>query len=133
MPRGGRRDHGCCKIDDHRMIILGGRGAYDNRLSRGMIYDARTEIWTPLPNDMPRPLRNFGIAGNDKYVCVIGGMTNCSRLSKAMYQLSLETFEWTFMAPMVTARFRFATVWKGDYIYVFVGVGSVWWLLFEFS
>ena len=132
MPQGGRHDHGCCKIDDHCMIIMGGINT-DGTLSSGMIYDARTKLWTPLLNDMPETLRNFGIAGNDKYVCVIGGMTNCSRLSKAMYQLSLETFEWTFMAPMVTARFRFATVWKGDYIYVFVGVGSVWWLLFEFS
>ena len=44
-------------------------------LSSGMIYDARTELWTSLPNDMPEPLRNFGIAGNDKYMFVIGGMT----------------------------------------------------------
>ena len=132
MPQGGRHDHGCCKIDDHCMIIMGGINT-DGILSSGMIYDARTELWTPLPNDMPDPLRNFGIAGNDKYVFVIGGMTNLGRLSKAVYQLSLETFEWTFMAPMGTARFRLAAVRKGDYIYVFGGVGSVWWLLFEFS
>ena len=132
MPQGGRHDHGCCKIDDHCMIIMGGINT-DGILSSGMIYDARTELWTPLPNDMPDPLRNFGIAGNDKYVFVIGGMTNLGRLSKAVYQLSLETFEWTFMAPMGTARFRFAAVQKGDYIYVFGGVVSVRWLLFEFS
>ena len=119
----GRYDHGCCKIDDHRMIILGGRNAYAKTLSSGMIYDVRTELWTPLPNDMPKSLRDFGIAGNDKYVFIIGGESP-GRLSKAVYRLSLETFEWTTMAPMGTVRNRFAAVRKGDYIYVFGGSGN---------
>ena len=119
----GRYDHGCCKIDDHRMIILGGRNAYAKTLSSGMIYDVRTELWTPLPNDMPKSLRDFGIAGNDKYVFIIGGESP-GRLSKAVYRLSLETFEWTTMAPMDTVRNRFAAVRKGDYIYVFGGSGN---------
>ena len=133
MPQGGRYDHGCCEIDGHRMIIVGGANTDSNILSCGMIYDVRTELWTPLPNDMPEPLRNFGIVGNDKYVLVIGCMTPRGGFSKAVYWLSLGTFEWTFMAPMGTARFRFAAVQKGDYIYVFGGVVSVRWLLFEFS
>ena len=123
MPRGGRHDHCCCEIDDHRIIIVGGLDAYENILSSGMIYDARTELWTPLPNDMPEPLYSFGIAGNDKYVFVIGGMANRG-LSKAVYRLSLETYEWTTMAPMGTARWRLAAVRKGDCIYVFGGVGK---------
>ena len=48
------------------MIIFDGRDADGNMLSRGMIYDARIELWTPLPNDMPKSLHCFGIAGNDK-------------------------------------------------------------------
>ena len=74
MPQGGRRDHGCCEIDDRRMIIVGGLDAVNDSLASGMIYDARTELWTPLPNDMPEPLRSFGIAGNDEYVIVFGGL-----------------------------------------------------------
>ena len=121
MPQGGRYDHGCCEIDGHRMIIVGGANTDSNILSCGMIYDARTELWTPLPNDMPEPLRNFGIAGNDKYVFVIGGVTVHLESTNTLYRLSLETFEWTTMAPMGTARRRCAAVWKGDYIYVFGG------------
>ena len=124
-PQDGRHHHGCCEIDDHRMIIVGGRSAYGFMLSSGMIYDARTELWTPLPNDMPEDLFGFGIAANDKYVFVIGGMPARCEFSKSVYRLSLETYEWTTMAPMENARYRLAAARKGDYIYVFGGVGSV--------
>ena len=121
MPQGSRYAHGCCEVDKHRMIIVGGENAYAETLSSGMIYDARTELWTPLPNDMPEPLHSFGIAGNDKYVFVIGGMNARDGFSNTVYRLSLETYKWTTMALMGTARRGFAAVRKGDYIYVFGG------------
>ena len=93
MPQGGRHHHGCCEINDHRMIIVGGRDADGNRLDSGMIYDARTELWTPLPNDMPEGLCSVAIAVNDKYVFVIGGMPACCEYSNTVYRLSFETFE----------------------------------------
>ena len=46
MPQGAREGHGCCVIDEHRMIILGGDDD-DNVLSSGFIYDVRTEQSTP--------------------------------------------------------------------------------------
>eukprot|EP00816_Leptocylindrus_hargravesii_P013054 CAMPEP_0196804752 /NCGR_PEP_ID=MMETSP1362-20130617/4414_1 /TAXON_ID=163516 /ORGANISM="Leptocylindrus danicus, Strain CCMP1856" /LENGTH=73 /DNA_ID=CAMNT_0042177235 /DNA_START=188 /DNA_END=406 /DNA_ORIENTATION=+ len=49
----GRFHHGSAKIDDHRIIIVGGQDADGNDLSSGFIYDARTQQSTPLPNDMP--------------------------------------------------------------------------------
>ena len=119
MPQGGRPvlAFGFCKIDDHRMIIIGGENA-DGNLSSGTIYDARTELWTPLPNDMPVSLQELGIAGNDKYVFVIGGMTASDRYSNSVYRLLLVTYEWTTMAPMATALCRLAAARKGDYICV---------------
>ena len=118
----GRLYHGCCQIDDHRMIIVGGVDAVaGDKLASGMIYDARTELWMPLPNDMPQPLLHFGIAGNEKYVFVIGGKTARRLYINTVYQLSLETYEWTTMAPMATARRGLAAVRKGHYIYVFGG------------
>ena len=69
MPQGARWCHGCCKIDDHRMIIVGGKHTVaGDILASGMIYDARSELWMPLPNDTPEHLRSFAIGGNDKYV-----------------------------------------------------------------
>ena len=40
--------HGCCEIDEHHMIILGGKDTDvgEHPLSSGAIYDARTELWT---------------------------------------------------------------------------------------
>ena len=52
MPGGVREGHGCCEIDDHRMIILGGKDADGNVLSSNFIYDARSKQSTPLPNDV---------------------------------------------------------------------------------
>ena len=62
----------------------------------------------PLPNDMPEPLRTFAIAGNDKCVLVIGGVSTHGGFSNTVYRLSLETYEWTTMAPMDSSRFRLA-------------------------
>ena len=42
MLQGARDSHGCCEIDEHRMIILGGEDDDGNVLSSGFVYDART-------------------------------------------------------------------------------------------
>merc|ERR1712071_26519 len=67
-----RTGHGCCEIDEHRMIILGGLGD-GNVLSSGFVYDARTKQSTPLPNDIPTALAYLSAVANDRYAFVIGG------------------------------------------------------------
>eukprot|EP00814_Leptocylindrus_danicus_P013018 CAMPEP_0116029180 /NCGR_PEP_ID=MMETSP0321-20121206/15967_1 /TAXON_ID=163516 /ORGANISM="Leptocylindrus danicus var. danicus, Strain B650" /LENGTH=65 /DNA_ID=CAMNT_0003503469 /DNA_START=44 /DNA_END=238 /DNA_ORIENTATION=- len=42
MQFGGRCDHGWAKIDEHRIIIVGGGDADWNTLSSCFIYDVRT-------------------------------------------------------------------------------------------
>mmetsp|Transcript_18207 Transcript_18207/g.27053 ORF Transcript_18207/g.27053 Transcript_18207/m.27053 type:complete len:328 (-) Transcript_18207:100-1083(-) len=115
-----RYEHGSSAIDDHRMIIVGG---YDDRgvvLSSGAIFDSRTQQWTALPNDMPVPLYACHVVSNAKEVYVIGGES--ANLVKTLYRLSLDTLEWTIMAPMKSARSYCVAVLKGNYIYAFGGL-----------
>ena len=127
MPQGVRSDHGCCEIDEHRMIILGGRDDDDddadcgNVLPSGFIYDERTEQSTPLPNDMPAARYLFSAVANERYMYVIGGRDADYRVVNTLYRLSLETYQWTTMAPMGTARCACAGVLLDDYVYMFGG------------
>jgi len=73
MILGGRYAHGSAKIDDHRIIIVGGKDEDGNILSSGLIYNVRTQQSTPLPNDMPAALYDFCVVANNEYVYVIGG------------------------------------------------------------
>ena len=116
----GRTGHDCCEIDEHRMVILGGLDDGYNFLSSGFIYDARTKQSTPLPNDMPGARCLFCAVANERYIFVIGGR-GADRPVNTVYRLSLETYEWTIMAPMGTARYGCAGVLLGDYLYMFGG------------
>ena len=121
MPQGARDSLGGCEIDDHRMIILGGLDDDDNALSSGFIYDARSEHSTPLPNDIPAPRYGFIAVANERYVYVIGGRDADYRPVNTLYRLSLETFEWTALTRMRTARYACASVLFGAYLYIFGG------------
>ena len=121
MPQGARWRHGCCVIDEHRMIILGGKDDDGNVLSSGFIYDTRTEQSKPLPNDMPAGQFGFCAVANKRYIFVIGGMDADQRAVNTVYRLSLKTYEWTTMAPMGTARCACAGVLLDDYLYIFGG------------
>ena len=115
--------HGCCKIDKYRMIIVGGSNAQEKFLSSGAIYDTRTEQWKTLPNDMPEALADCSVVAKGDYVYVIGGKgALVYAVANTVYRLSLKTYQWTTIAPMVSSRARFAAVLKGDYIYVFGGM-----------
>lgn len=117
-----RRYYGSAKIDDHRIIIMGGRDADGSRLSSGFIYDVRTKQSTPLRHDMPVALCRCGVVANDAYVFVLGGEDHYDRYVNTVYRLCLETHEWTIMAPMDFTRADFAAVVKENYIYVFGGL-----------
>ena len=93
MLQGSREGHGCCEIDEHRMIILGGRDDYNNVLSSGIISDARTKQSTPLPNDMATALYWFCAVSNKQYMYVIGGMYTDDGAVNTMYRLLLETYQ----------------------------------------
>ena len=121
MPLSARCSHGCCKIDIHRLIIVGGYDARGKRLSSGAIYDARTEQWMYLPNDMPGGRARCIVVAKGEYVYVIGGWDDNYKLVNTMYRLSLKTYQWTDMAPMSTERGHFSAVLRGGYIYVFGG------------
>jgi len=72
------------------------------------------------------PIR-CSVVANRKYVYVIGGSTcakHTTNATKDVYRLSLETYEWTVMAPMGTARYDFAAILKDEYIYVFGGMNG---------
>ena len=103
------------------MIILGGLDDGGNFLSSGFVYDATTEQSTPLPNDMPDARCLFSAVVNRRFVYVIGGMYANQRVVNTMYRLSLETYEWTTLAPMGTARYQCASVLLDNYVYVFGG------------
>eukprot|EP00816_Leptocylindrus_hargravesii_P007186 CAMPEP_0196825102 /NCGR_PEP_ID=MMETSP1362-20130617/92861_1 /TAXON_ID=163516 /ORGANISM="Leptocylindrus danicus, Strain CCMP1856" /LENGTH=185 /DNA_ID=CAMNT_0042205479 /DNA_START=318 /DNA_END=873 /DNA_ORIENTATION=- len=120
MILGGRHSHGSAKIDDHRMIIVGGLNG-KNVLSSGLIYNTRTQQSTPLPNDMPAALVGCCVVASDGFVYVIGGRDANYGTVNTVYRLCLETFKWTTMAPMGTPRSLFAAVPKDKYIYVFGG------------
>ena len=122
MLQGGRAAHGCCVIDEHRMIILGGVDC-GYVMSSGFIYDARTKRSTPLPNDMPAARRDFSAVANERFIFVIGGCDADDRAVNTLFRLSLETYQWTTMAPMRTARASCAGVLLGDYLYIFGGSG----------
>ena len=122
LPQGGRHNHGCCKLDEHRMIILGGFVTDVAQIvSSGFIYDARTELSTPLPNNMPAALATFSTVNNERYIYVIGGRGADLSEVNTVYRLSLESYEWSTMAPMRASRSGSAAARKGDYIYVFGG------------
>ena len=122
MLQGGRDRHGGCEIDEHRMKILGGKDDYDV-LSSGFIFDARTKQSTSLPNDMPEARCSFVAVANNRFMYIIGGAGAGFRLVNTLYRLSLETYEWTTMAPMGTARCECAGVLLDDYLYIFGGIG----------
>jgi len=118
----GRDGYGWAKIDQHRMIIVGGLDTGGNTLSSGYIYDVRTQQSTPLPNDMPVALSGCSVVANEEFVYVIGGGHVSGYSVNTVYRLCLKTFEWTTMAPMGTARGSyFAAALKENYIYVFGG------------
>jgi len=122
MIHGGRYNHGSAKIDQYRMIIVGGEDAHaGNYLSSGYIYDVRTQQSTPLPNDMPEALTDCCVVANDANVYVIGGKDNSGDAVNTVYRLCLKTEKWSIMAPMATARFCFAAALKDNYIYIFGG------------
>ena len=107
MKQYARMDRGCCEIDEHRMIMLGGEDDNDgNALSSGFIYDARTKQSMPLHNDMPEARYGFSAVANKRYIYVIGGCGANSRAVNTLYRLSLETYEWANPAPMGTAQYQ---------------------------
>merc|ERR1719329_160064 len=118
---GGRYWHGMAKIDEHRMIIVGGVDADYNTLSSCFIYDVRTQQSTPLHNDMPAALEVCRVVANDGYVYVIGGHDGNGDVVNTVYRLCLKSEEWTTMASMGTARYDSAAALKDKYIYVFGG------------
>ena len=120
MKFGGRFFHGSTKIDEHRMIIVGGKDADENIFCCGFIYDVRTQQSTPLPNDMPEALFSCCVVADEKFVYVIGGF-GINGYVNTVYRLCLVTQEWTTMAPMGTDRGFFAAAMKENYIYVFGG------------
>ena len=121
MIQGGRERHSCCEIDEHRMIILGGWDDDGNVLSSGFIYDVRTEHSTPLPNNMPEARHYFIALANERYMFVIGGANDEWEVLDTVFCLSLETYEWSTLAPMGTGRWYCAGVLLGDYLYIFGG------------
>ncbi len=52
---------------------------------------------------------------------VIGGRGADNGVVNTVYRLSLETYEWTTMAPMGAARCGCAGVLFNDYVYIFGG------------
>ena len=125
MPPGVRRGHGCCEIDEHRMIILGGEDDYCDVLSSGFIYDARSKHSSPLPNDIPTALYVFSAVANDQYMYVIGGRADDDTTVNTLYRLSLDTYQWTILAPMGAARAECACVLLDDHLYIFGGANDV--------
>ena len=121
MILGGRSCHVSAKIDEHRMIIVGGEDADGNILSSCFIYDVRTQQSTPLRHDMPAALTGCRAVENDGFIYVIGGFGSNGAVN-TVYRLCLDTEVWSIMALMATARYNFAAALKGNYIYVFGGL-----------
>ena len=121
MLQGARWRHGCCVIDDQRMIILGGVDEDDNVLSSGFIYDAKAKQSSPLPNDIPAARYGFCAVANERYMYVIGGLDADDNAVNTLYRLSLRSYEWTTLTPMGPARASCAGVLLGAYIYIFGG------------
>jgi len=117
----GRFAYGWAKIDEHRIIIVGGMDADCNALSSGYIYDVRTQQSTPLLNDMPDALSDCCVVANREYLYVIGGRDANDEIMNTVYRLCLKTFQWSTMAPMGTDRVYCAAALKENYIYVFGG------------
>ena len=124
MIHGGREGHGCCVIDEHCMIILGGEGGWRSLLPSGIIYDATSEHSTPLPNEMPAARYGFSAVANERYIFVIGGFDADDNAVRTMYRLSLETYQWTALTPMGTARYACVCVLLDNYVYIFGGLNS---------
>ena len=89
MIHDGRCCHGYAKIDEHRMIILGGMDEDRNILSSAYIYDVRTQQSTPLLNDMPAACANCSVVANDEFVYVIGGYGNGGHVN-TVYQDTIQ-------------------------------------------
>eukprot|EP00814_Leptocylindrus_danicus_P002745 CAMPEP_0116025380 /NCGR_PEP_ID=MMETSP0321-20121206/13001_1 /TAXON_ID=163516 /ORGANISM="Leptocylindrus danicus var. danicus, Strain B650" /LENGTH=101 /DNA_ID=CAMNT_0003497537 /DNA_START=1 /DNA_END=302 /DNA_ORIENTATION=+ len=101
MQFGGRSDHGWAKIDEHRMIIVGGVDAgrnTRNTLSSCFIYNVRTQQSTPLSNDMPEARMGCSVVANDEHIYVIGGYDD-NDVVNMVFRLCLKTEEWATMAP----------------------------------
>ena len=90
MTLGGRYGHGSAKIDDHRMIIVGGIDAH-GKLSSGLIYDVRTQQSTPLRHDMTAALDDCCVVVNNGYAYVLGGWNINADSVNTVYRLCLDT------------------------------------------
>jgi len=92
--------------------------------SSGAIFDSRTQKWTVLPNNMPVALFACSVVANAEYAYVIGGANRTCSAVNTLYRLSLKTLKWTTMVSMRCPRDEFPAVLKGNYIYVFGGLGE---------
>ena len=108
---------------------MGGKDTKWKCVSYGAIYDARAENWMSLPNNMLEARCECSVVAKGKYVYVIGGTNADDTCLKTVYRLSLETYQWTAVAPMSTKRADFAVALQGDYTYVFGGVGNTGYML----
>ena len=115
-----------CEINQYRMITLTRIRLHSTGdvLTRSCaMFDVRTKQWTRLPN-LPDCDMDWGAMANREYMYVIGG-NNRTVSVKTVYRLSLNTYEWTIMAPMGTPRELCAAALIGDYIYVFGGSDNI--------
>lgn len=111
----------CTAIDEHRLIVIGGRDDSYKLLSSCEIYDDRTKEWTYLPNAMPNAIYGCAAVSIDGKVYVIGGRTDVRSCLSQLLVLDLGTGEWEQLPPMKNKRTLCAAVAVGRFIYVFGG------------
>jgi len=116
-----RAEHRALKLDDGRILIVGGRNS-DSALSSCEIYDPSTNSWTTTGNLLQARYRTQTVKLADGRILATGGLTDLNVATTAtceMYDPS--SGSWRFTSPMNDARENHSSVLLPDGHVVLVG------------
>lgn len=121
-PRG---DINCASVGNHLAVLGGWNADWTAPLSTFEVYNPATDTWI-TKRDMPNPRADAGVAvlSGARLLIISGEIVQRGVTQVPRHEVDMYTFHddvWTEVAPIPTARFRFAAAAVDDIIYAFGG------------